>query len=138
MVDWKSIQEKAGPYPLAAYAFVREGLEHTTRMVHGAEDAEQDLQLAGEDEQPEADPAGSGRHVTGQQLCLGLKEYALRKYGRLARMVLDRWSIRRTDDFGRIVFAMIDAGLMRRTEADTLQDFIGVYEFDEVFDAAEN
>ena len=135
MTDWKAIRELAGPYPQAAFDFVRQGLEHTAQAVHGPESAP-----------PQADPTPaadsetgeSQRHVSGQQLCLGLRDFAVRKYGRLARLVLSRWSIRRTDDFGRIVFAMIDAGLMRKTDADTIEDFAGVYEFDEAFEGSDN
>jgi uncharacterized repeat protein (TIGR04138 family) len=125
-LDWKQIRAKAGPYPQEAFQFVREGLAHTVKTVHG------------EGAVPEADPPkGRERHVSGQQLCLGLKDYALHKYGMLARTVLGRWGVRRTDDFGRIVFAMIDAGLMRKSDDDRLDDFRSVYEFDEVFSTAE-
>lgn len=133
MVDWNVIREKAGPYPQGAFEFVRQGLEHTAQMVHGP-----DAVAPVEDATESSAEAEATRHVSGQQLCLGLKDYAIRKYGRLARLVLSRWSIRRTDDFGRIVFAMIDAGVMRKTDNDTLQDFSEVYEFEEVFDAADN
>ena len=68
-----------------------------------------------------------------QQLCLGLKDHAVRQYGLLARTVLERWGIRATGDFGKIVFAMIDAGLMKKTDDDSLEDFCGVYDFDEAF-----
>ena len=47
--------------------------------------------------------------------------------------MLEHWHIRRTNDFGRIVYAMIDAGLMTRTASDSLEDFFGVYDFDEAF-----
>ena len=118
MQDWKFLREKAGPFPPQAYQFVRDGLAHTVKMSHG---------------EPHPDYAAEGRHVTGGQLCLGLRDYALRQYGRLAKMVLHSWNIRETADFGRIVFAMIDAGLMRKTEEDTLEDFQGVFDFDEAF-----
>lgn len=135
-VDWKIIREKAGPYPQNAFDFVRQGLEHTAQIHHGVQTPAHTDGSA--DAGAEDEAASQGRHVSGQQLCLGLKDLAIRKYGRLARLVLSRWSIRRTDDFGRIVFAMIDAGLMRKTDSDHLEDFFGVYEFDEVFDAADN
>lgn len=121
-LDWKTVREKAGPYPQEAFDFVREGLAHTVRLVHG----EESLVTPGDEDRDD-------HHVSGRQLCLGLKDYAVRQYGLLARTVLSRWGIRRTDDFGRIVFAMIDSGLMRKTDEDTLEDFRGVYEFDEVF-----
>lgn len=140
-VDWKLIREKAGPYPQNAFEFVRQGLEHTARIHHGVQtpahtDGSPDgtaVQEAAED-----DTTSSGRHVSGQQLCLGLKDLAIRKYGRLARLVLSRWSIRRTDDFGRIVFAMIDAGLMRKTDSDRLDDFSNVFDFEDAFEAGDN
>jgi uncharacterized repeat protein (TIGR04138 family) len=116
-VDWKAIREKAGPFPPQAYQFVRDGLAHTSRMAHG---------------ELEASP-GASRHVSGQQLCLGLRDYAIRQYGAMARTVLASWHIHSTTDFGRIVYAMIDAGLMRKTDEDDFGDFEGVFEFDEAF-----
>ncbi|MFN5945444.1 MAG: Minf_1886 family protein [Phycisphaerae bacterium] len=118
-VNWKLIREKAGPFPPQAYQFVRDGLAHTARMVHGdyAENAGND----------------QSRHVSGQQLCLGLRDHAIRQYGAMARTVLESWHIRSTLDFGRIVFAMIDAGMMRKTDEDDLADFDNVFEFDEAF-----
>ena len=133
MVNWTIICEKAGPYPRAAFEFVSQGLEHTAQSVHGREAVSEEAAAMADEAATEP-----SRHVSGQQLCLGLKDYALRKYGRLAKLVLSRWSIRRTDDFGRIVFAMIEAGLMRKADEDRLDDFIGVYEFDEAFDPSEN
>ena len=119
MPDWKLLREKAGPFPPQAYQFVREGLAHTVKMVHG--------EGAGRTEDDES------RHVSGQQLCLGLRDYAIKQFGLLARTVLRNWSIQGTDDFGRIVFAMIDAGLMRKTDEDSLEDFQAVFDFDEAF-----
>lgn len=120
LVDWKRVREKAGPYPPEAFQFVREGLAHTVRLIHGESGMTGDL----EDET---------RHVSGQQLCMGLRDFAVVQFGGLARTVLDRWGVRRTDDFGKIVFGMIDAGLMRKTDEDTMDDFRAVYEFDEAF-----
>jgi uncharacterized repeat protein (TIGR04138 family) len=118
MHDWKLLREKAGPFPPQAYQFVREGLAHTVKSIHG--------------DTPGL-PEEEGRHVSGQQLCMGLRDYALRQYGRLAKMVLGSWNIHETGDFGRIVFAMIEAGLMRKTEEDTPEDFQGVFDFEEAF-----
>ena len=124
MQDWKFLREKAGPFPPQAYQFVREGLAHTVKLTHG------DVPNA----PPHAPEFGEeGRHVTGQQLCLGLRDYALRQYGRLAKMVLASWNVHETGDFGRIVFTMIDAGLMRKTDEDTMEDFQHVFDFDEAF-----
>lgn len=120
-IDIKAIFERAGGFSPACLPFIRDGLAHTVEMVHGQPESA----LAGlEDEQ---------RHVSGQQLCLGLRDYAIQRYGLMSKAVLNKWGIRNTRDFGRIIFAMVEAGLMRKTEEDTLQDFDGVYDFDEAF-----
>jgi uncharacterized repeat protein (TIGR04138 family) len=115
---WKKVQAKAGPFPPEAFRFVTDGLAHTVKMVHG------DVSESAEPER---------RHVSGQQLCLGLRDYAIKRYGLLARAVLRRWNVQKTEDFGRIVFAMIDAGLMKKTEEDLPEHFRGVFDFDEAF-----
>jgi uncharacterized repeat protein (TIGR04138 family) len=118
-IDWATVREKAGPFAPEAFAFIREGLAHTVRTIHG------DVETQTEHEET--------RHVSGQQLCLGLRDYAIRKYGMLARTVLARWGVHATDDFGRIVFAMIETGLLRKSERDTISDFRSVYDFSEAF-----
>jgi uncharacterized repeat protein (TIGR04138 family) len=115
--DTRKILDRAGPYPIEAFNFVREGLSYTAKRVHGDPES-----------LPELD-----RHVSGQQLCLGLRDYAIERYGLLAPVVLEHCNIRRTDDFGRIVFAMIDAGLMSKTSSDSMEDFRAVFDFPEAF-----
>ena len=41
------------------------------------------------------------------------------------------WGINRTEDWGNIVFNLIDAGLMSKTDNDSLDDFRDVYDMDE-------
>lgn len=106
-------------YPLHAFHFVRRGLDFTVRRAH---------------ENPEKLPEEQ-RHVSGQQLSQGLRDFAIDQYGYLARTVLHRWHITRTEDFGEIVFAMVEAGLMQATEGDSARDFHGVYLFDQAFGA---
>lgn len=120
--SFKRMSAKAGHFPPEAFQFVREGLGHTSKMVHDE----------GEGGSSSPTPEES-RHVSGQQLCLGLRDYAIKRYGLLARAVLGRWNVKRTDDFGRIVFAMIDEGLMRKTDQDSLDDFSNVFDFEEAF-----
>ncbi len=111
----KSLQQVVdaiGTYPVDAYIFVREGLSYTADKIHGQGDG------------PEA-----GRHISGRDLCMGLREYALQKWGYLARTVLRRWNITSTLDFGRIVFALVEHHHMQKTEEDTLADFRQVYDF---------
>jgi uncharacterized repeat protein (TIGR04138 family) len=79
-------------------------------------------------------PEESSRHISGQQLCEGLRMYAIENWGMMAGVVLRRWNLRATIDFGRIVFALVDGGLMHKTERDKLDDFRDVYDFDRAFD----
>ena len=80
----KKVCELSGGFSPEACNFVREGLAHTVRMIHG--DAAASAAPA---------PGDDSRHVNGQQLCLGLKDYAIKRYGLLARTVLGRWGIQR-------------------------------------------
>ncbi|MCC6660454.1 MAG: hypothetical protein IT437_06165 [Phycisphaerales bacterium] len=119
-INWKAIRKRAGSYPQEAFQFVRQGLTHTSSVVHG-----------------EGQPAEAERHVNGAQLCMGLRDFAIHQYGLLARTVLAHWGITKTEDFGRIVFALIDAGVMRKSAEDCPEDFQGVFEFDEAFSVHE-
>jgi uncharacterized repeat protein (TIGR04138 family) len=49
----------------------------------------------------------------------------------MARTVFARWGIQRTGDFGEIVFNLIAAGLMSKTDEDTREDFRDVYDLDQ-------
>ena len=73
------------------------------------------------------------RHITGKELLDGIKDLALKRYGPMARAVLNSWGIRTTDDFGVIVFNLVDAGILSKTEEDHIEDFHAVYDFDEAF-----
>ncbi|MBL0926032.1 MAG: hypothetical protein IBJ11_00055 [Phycisphaerales bacterium] len=116
----------AGRFPPAAFAFVQGGLRHTVERI---------VEKREQNDTAELEETDGGRHVSGQELCIGLREYALSQFGRLARTVLASWGIRRTEDFGRIVFILVEAGLMRKTDSDSIEDFEAVYEFDEAFGA---
>ena len=74
------------------------------------------------------------RHITGQEFCEGVRRYAIDQFGPMAHTVLEHWGIKETLDFGKIVFALIDIGLMRKTEEDSLEDFRAVYDFKTAFD----
>ncbi|WP_428386585.1 Minf_1886 family protein [Mucisphaera sp.] len=110
-------------YSLEAFVFVQRGLDYTVRRHHG--DAEQDETLI--------DPTESTRHVTGRQLCLGLRDFAIREYGLMAKTVLRQWGVTGTEDFGRIVFEMVESGNMHKTDEDSIEDFVEVYRFNEAF-----
>lgn len=110
-------------YPLDAFEFVQRGLDFTVRRAHG------DLQ----DEYDPQDPDQPSRHVSGRMLCEGLRDYALQQYGLLAATVLRRWRVTRCEDFGRIVFAMVESGMMHKTDDDSIADFQNLFTFKEAF-----
>ena len=106
-------------YPMEAFEFVERGLSYTVSRIHG-----------------DSDDPDLNRHVTGQQLCEGLREFALMQWGRMARTVLSRWGLHSTFDFGRIVFALVDNKLLGKTDRDCIDDFRDVYDFKTAFETS--
>jgi uncharacterized repeat protein (TIGR04138 family) len=127
-------------YTLDAYLFVLGALtfaQESLGMGHEPESGDLEPMPV---EEPAAKPRSRRRsrrqperHVSGQELCEAARRYGLQQYGFLAPTVLATWGIRRTDDFGAIVFNMIEIGQMRKTKADKREDFHGVYDFDDAF-----
>jgi len=72
-------------------------------------------------------------HITGQTLCSGLRQLALKKWGRLAMLVLNTWNVKTTRDFGEIVYLMIKHKWMSAQPTDSIDDFNDVYDFKTVF-----
>jgi uncharacterized repeat protein (TIGR04138 family) len=101
-------------YTRDAYQFVREALDHTQRK------------MARENH-------GKIGHVTGQELLGGIREYAIMEFGPMATMVFEEWGIFTCQDFGDIVFNMVDIGLLAKTDRDHRADFEGGYDFFEAF-----
>lgn len=109
----KSLEQVAkadGRYNPKAMKFVYEGLGFTVEKYYG-------------------EPG----HVSGQKLCEGLGELAISKWGRLAMLVLAEWGVHCTEDFGEIVYLMIDNQWMNAQPDDTKEDFIKVYDFEKFF-----
>lgn len=111
-------------YHFEAYVFVSEALRY----------AHEKLGLGREQpsigERDAADEARSEQHVTGQELCEAIRQYALHQYGYMAKSVLNHWGVQSTGDFGEIVFNLIDIGEMRKSEHDRREDFEDVFDFD--------
>jgi uncharacterized repeat protein (TIGR04138 family) len=72
-------------------------------------------------------------HVSGVELLKGIREFALKEYGPMARNVLTHWGISKTEDFGNIVFNLIKKKLFSKNESDSLDDFKAVYDFQTAF-----
>ena len=72
-------------------------------------------------------------HVSGPELLAGIRELALQHFGLMTLSVFSSWGITRTEDFGKIVFELVEIGRMRKTNDDQLDDFVGVYDFHQAF-----
>lgn len=70
------------------------------------------------------------KHVSGQELLEGVRDYALKEYGPMALTILQLWGIHRGLDVGHIVYNLIDVGYFGRSEGDTLEDFDNGFSFD--------
>jgi len=73
------------------------------------------------------------RHVTGQELLEGAREYALEQYGPMAFTVLTSWGLEKCEDFGEIVFNLIEYGVFSKNEEDSKEDFAAIYSFEDAF-----
>jgi uncharacterized repeat protein (TIGR04138 family) len=98
-------------------------------MAHGVEGR---VRSGGRHGEAPGGPSES-RHISGQQLCIGLRDFAIRRYGLLAGTVLTRWGVQTTEDFGTIVYALIDREELRASDRDTIEDFKAVFDFAEAF-----
>jgi uncharacterized repeat protein (TIGR04138 family) len=115
-------------YPMDGFTFVQRGLEFTVNRVHGRAGAGGTTTQAATGA-PSVEGENASMHVTGRDLCHGLRDFAIEQYGLMARTVLRRWNIQSTEDFGAIVFAMVEAGLMHKTDDDAMDDFVDVFDF---------
>ena len=107
----EKIARDDGRYHPNAVKFVYEGLGHTMQN-------------------PVEEPPA---HVSGQDLCESLRKLALKKWGRLAMLVLNNWNVRTTRDFGEIVYLMIKHQWMSAQPTDSIDDFNYVYDFKTAF-----
>ncbi|HET9233001.1 MAG TPA: Minf_1886 family protein, partial [Candidatus Eisenbacteria bacterium] len=78
---------------------------------------------------------GEAGHLKGAELLQGVRELAVAEFGPLSRNVLNNWGLLRGEDVGEIVYNLIDAGLMTKTEEDRKEDFGGIMDFGDSLDA---
>lgn len=74
------------------------------------------------------------KHVSGEELLLGIKALLLKKFGPMTMTVLDYWGIKTTDDFGNIVFNLVENKILSKDAQDQYESFKNAYDFKEVFD----
>ena len=73
------------------------------------------------------------RHVTGKELLDGIKDLLIEKFGPLTLTVLQHWGVNATEDFGHIVFNMVEKKILSKTEEDNIESFRNVYDFEVEF-----
>ena len=108
------ICKKDARYQQDAYFFLVEALDVTVKDIHK--------------NQPD-----HGRHVSGKELLDGIKSFALDEFGPLTHTVFSEWGLHSTQDFGEIVFNLVEAGRLGKTDNDSRDDFKNGYDFDKVF-----
>lgn len=105
----QALSDRDGRYRAEAYSFVLAALSYTIGR------------------------AGEVRHVSGQELLEGLKELSMESYGPMAKEVLNHWGIRSSIDVGRVVFDLVNEGLLSKTDSDSIEDFENGFDFEEEF-----
>ena len=111
----EALAEIDGRYDKEAYVFVYKALHYT-------------VQKLGRRKLPP-----EKRHISGRDLLHGLSEFALDQFGPLTISVFAHWRVYKTEDFGHIVFNLVNEGLMGKTEQDKIEDFTDIYDFAEEF-----
>lgn len=108
------IAQKYPSYDVEAYFFIREALDYTIKMF-------------------DKPASGPERHVSGTELLDGIRKFALKEFGPLTKTVLNRWGIESCEDFGEVVFLMVENGVLGKTDDDRKEDFAGGYNFNDAF-----
>jgi uncharacterized repeat protein (TIGR04138 family) len=104
-------------YAYEAYEFIFDALAHTQKLVGKAPEYEDD----------EPSPR---HHVNGPEILQGACDLAREEFGLLANVVFRQWGIHRSDDIGEIVFNLIEAELLCRTDSDHRSDFQNALDLD--------
>src|SRR5260221_8020170 len=105
---------KDARYSCDAYAFVRESLDYTQKNIS-------------------KENKGNIRHITGQELLDGIRQFALQQFGPMAVTVFEEWGVKNCRDFGDIVFNMVEISLLAKTDKDSRDDFQNGYDFTDAF-----
>src|ERR1700677_2475368 len=129
------VVRKDSRYAYEAYEFIFQALHHTQqllgRMPPGDKE-EQEPDKPPEPVQENAQEIAQPRHhVSGRELLEGVRSLALREFGLMAPTVFAMWGIRKTDDFGEIVFNLVEAELMSKTEEATRADFHDLFDLNQ-------
>ncbi|GHT25694.1 hypothetical protein FACS18942_01390 [Planctomycetales bacterium] len=146
--SFAELLKKDKRYSRESYAFVCEALEYAQNVLKlGKDEANEPIsdELLSEGLLTEKDDLQSlqklnetadnqpHQHISGQDLCRAARDYAIKQYGLMAEPVLYSLGIRKTGDIGEIVYNLIRIGQMRKTPADSREDFDNVFDFGNIF-----
>lgn len=98
-------------YRPEAYIFLREAISHIISTKGGK----------------------GNEHISGKELVEGIRKYALQTFGPMASTVFTCWGINKTEDFGNIVYNLVEVGILKVSEEDSIDDFKNCYDFYEAF-----
>jgi len=73
------------------------------------------------------------RHISGQELLEWIRNLGHDRFGVMAGDVFNACGVRSTLDFGRIVFHLVEDGLLKKQSQDSLSDFIDQFDFNDAF-----
>lgn len=107
--------KKDSRFPYEAYEFLFQALAYTQKSL-------------GKTKPQEGNDPSIEHHVSGRQLIEGIRKFALDEFGLMARCVFDQWGIKRTGDFGEMVFNLVEMGLMSKTDHDNREDFENIFD----------
>ncbi len=105
----RNLADRRGVFRADAYFFVLEALENAMEAME------------------------KRGHITGEDLLDWIRELGRERYGVMAGDVFNAWGVHATIDFGRIVFHLVEAGLLRKRDEDSLSDFVDKFDFQDAF-----
>jgi uncharacterized repeat protein (TIGR04138 family) len=75
--------------------------------------------------------AGQARHVTGQELLEGFRDFALEQFGPMASTLMREWGVRKCQDVGDMVFHLIEEQVFGKQDSDRREDFAESFDFED-------
>jgi uncharacterized repeat protein (TIGR04138 family) len=107
---FRNVSIQNSRYDVEAYSFVLEALSFTLRKL----------------KEP--------RHLNASELLEGIRQYAIKSFGPMAKTVFETWGIKSCEDFGEVVYDLVRIGLITKKDSDSKADFREGYDFQEAFE----
>ncbi len=121
-------------YHRDAYQFLREALDYTQKKAGKEYRVPSEARETAPEETKAVVPKEEDqKHVSGQELLEGIRDYALKEFGPMVTTVFEEWGIRSCKDFGEMVFLLVDHRILRKTDKDSHADFENGYDFHDAF-----